>query len=387
MATPVVWYRKKRWWALAGTAAAVCIAVAVGLQPFVTWLVRHQLSKLKGYDVTFDTAHFRPTHLDVALTKLKVVKPQAGGDQHPLLYARRTLIGVRGRELLHGHVVANVNVEHAKVHLIAAKAKQQRQLEEAPDLAKRLEELLPMRADRVQITDSELTFIDRTSPDEPRIWIHDAEGTVENIATRAALSRGQPTIIALASKLQKTGQLSAFITADPLANGIWFSGEARAAGLDVRDFHDLVASKTGVALDQGTLDVFMEFQCKANHIQGGVKPILKNPHVVQAKGGVDNWFKAALADTALELFKGNVNGQKAVATTLPIQGNITQPQAQLWPTVFGVVRNAFVEGVTESYDRLPPPQAGKNESILQQAVESLDKSKQAPKAQPAGKKP
>jgi hypothetical protein len=36
--------------------------------------------------------------------------------------------------------------------------------------------------------------------------------------------------------------------------------------------------------------------------------------------------------------------------------------------------------------RLPPPTAPKKQDVLQQAIESLDKSKAAPRAQPAGKK-
>src|SRR5262249_27295678 len=143
MAAPA-WYRKKRWWALIATIAALVAVAIAAFQPLVAWWVRSQLSTLHGYQVTFDTAHFRPVHLDLALTKLKVVKPGAGGSQHPLLYARRLTVGFRGRELLRGNVVANVNFEHAKVHLIAAKSKPREQLE-APDLAKKLEGLLPMR--------------------------------------------------------------------------------------------------------------------------------------------------------------------------------------------------------------------------------------------------
>jgi hypothetical protein len=386
MAAPVVWHRKKRGWALIASAAALVVIAVIGFQPFVAWEVRRRLAKIHDYDITFGTAHVRPLKLDVEVTKLKIIKPGAGGDKEPVLYVEDVQLGVRKHELLHGHVVMNVNLDGAKVNLIAAKAKPKQQADEVPDLAKQLEALLPARLDRVQVTRSELTFVDRTEPEAPRIWFHDFEGTAENIATRAALARGQPTVIAFATHLQKSGEAAGFITADPLAKGLWFAGEAKATGLDMRDFHDLVSSKTGVALDQGVLDVFMQFECKQNQISGGVKPILKNPHAVQGKGGADNWFKAALADSALQLFQGNVEGERAVATTLPIKGDIRAPDAQLWPTVFGVVRNAFVEGVTESYEQLPPPQSPKKEDVLQQAIESLDKSKAAPKAQPAGKK-
>lgn len=387
MAAPLVWYRKKRWWALIAAAIALVVIAVVAFQPLVTWELRRRFAAIPGYQVTFDASHLRPIKGTLELTRLKAVKPQAGGDKSPFFYAETMEIGLRWHELIHGNIVANIDVDRAKVHLIAAKAKEQRQLEEVPDLARKLEGVLPMRVDRVQAKRSELTFIDRTAPETPRVWLHELEGTAENIATRAALSRGQPTTVAVASRIQQNGELSAYLTADPLAKGLWFAGEARATNLDVRQFYDLIASKSGVALDQGTLDVFTSFECKQNHLTGGVKPILKNPHVVAAKPGVTNWFKAALADTALQIFQGNVEGQRAVGTTIPIEGHVLSPQAQLWPTVLGVLRNSFVEGVTESYDRLPPPQAPKKESLLKQAADALNKKKAAPKAQPPEKQP
>jgi hypothetical protein len=228
----------------------------------------------------------------------------------------------------------------------------------------------------------EFTFIDKTQPEVPKVWLHDIEATVENLSTRAALARGEPTVLALSSKLQKKGELSAYVTADPLAKGLWFSGQVKAVGLDMREFHDVIASRSGLALDQGTLDVFAEFDCRGDRITGGIRPILKNPKVVQAKEGAGNWFKKVIADAAVGILSDRVEGRNAVATTIPIEGKIKKPDVELWPTIFGVMRNAFVTGVTESYERLPPPEAPKKEGLLKQAVDALNKKKAAPKAQP-----
>jgi hypothetical protein len=341
---------------LIAAAVALVVIVLIAFQPLVTWELRRRFARITGYEVTFGTSRLRPLEGTLELTRLEAVKPQAGGEKSPFFSTETMEISLRWHELFHGNIVANVDVDRAKVHLIAAKAKEQRQLEEISDLARKLEGVLPMRVDRVQATRSELTFIDRTTPTRPRLWLHGLEGTAENIATRAALSRGQPTTIAVASRLQQSAELSAYLTAHPLAKGLWFAGEAKVLNLDLGELHDLIASRTGVALDQGRLDVFSEFDCKQNHITGGVKPTLRNPRGVQA-------------------------------TTIHIDEHILNPEAQLWPTVFGVLRNTFTEAVTESYERLPPPQAPKQESPFEPAADALDRNEAAPKAQPPGKQP
>ena len=55
------------------------------------------------------------------------------------------------------------------------------------------------------------------------------------------------------------------------------------------------------------------------------------------------------------MFSDRVPNRNAVATVIPIKGTLTGPDVQLWPSIFGVLRNAFVEGLTSGYAHLPPP--------------------------------
>lgn len=379
----VRWYRKKRWWALILAPFVLFFLLFVAFDPLVEWGTRKVLSKVKGYSITYENAKLQPTRLNYAITKMQVMKGSAGGKKQPLLFLDKAEIGLHWKELLHANVVAKISVDGPKVNLIAAKRKEDQQMNELPDLAKQLNDLMPLRIDRVQVRRGEVTFIDKTQKEVPKVWLHGLEVTVENLATRAALARGEPTVVALSSGLQKKGELSAYITADPLAKGLWFSGQVKAVGLDMNEFHDLLVSRSGFTLEEGTLDLFAEFNCRKNNLTGGVRPILKNPKVKQVEGGVANWFKATFADVALDIFSDRVEGRNAVATTIPIEGNLASgPEVQLWPAIFGVVRNAFVEGVTESFSQLPPPKAEEGQGILKQASEALDKGSQGPKAQP-----
>jgi hypothetical protein len=379
----IPWYRKKRWWALI-VLVAVIATVALGLHPFLVWGTKQAFARVDGYTVTFEDVWLQVTKANLVLTKFKVVKDSAGGHKDPFIFVDRTEINVDWRELLHGHTVSNLKIYGAKVNLISAKAREEQQGDkDLPDLAEQLKKLPDIAINRMEIRKSEIAYQDRTQPEVPRVWLHNADMTLENLHTRAGLGRGQPTIVSLSGTLQKSGALSIYVTADPLAKGLWFSGVLKVEGLDMKQFHDLIASRSGIALEEGTLDVLAEFECRGNKIEGGVRPVLKNPKVVQAKPGIGNWFKKVLADAGVKILSDRVPGRNAVATTVPIKGDVTKPDAQLWPTVLGVIRNAFVEGVSESFEQLPPPEAEKKQPLLQQAAEALNKKKAAPKTQPA----
>jgi hypothetical protein len=89
-----------------------------------------------------------------------------------------------------------------------------------------------------------------------------------------------------------------------------------------------------------------------------------------------------VADISLRLFSDRVPGGTEVATVVPIEGRLDRPEVQLWPTVLGIVRNAFVEGISAGFAHLPPGVAPEKEGVLTQAKHALQKNQGPPKAQP-----
>ena len=294
----------------------------------------------------------------------------------------RVQLGIYGRELLHMHLVATIEVDKPRLNLIAAKAETEQQLDpKIPDLSAKLEKIMPLKVDRVQVREAAMLFTDKTKPEFPNIWIHKVDATLENLATRAALSRGEPTSVALSGTIQDSGELSAFLTADPLAKGLFFAGRASIQNFQLNELSRTMASETGLSVSEGTLDLFAEFDCRAGQLEGGVKPVLKNVKVVQGKKGLGNAVKAVLADAAVKVLSDRVEQRDAVATVIPLRGDINNPEIQLWPAVIGVLRNAFVIGVSESYARLPMAEANPKDGPVKQVIEGLDK-KDTPKAAP-----
>jgi hypothetical protein len=171
------------------------------------------------------------------------------------------------------------------------------------------------------------------------------------------------------------------VSADLFASPLAFSGHFDLVGLRVAELYDFIAPKTKLQTPRGTIDLFAEFKSKGGHIEGGVKPVLKDVDVRPVEPGAWDRFKAWLADLGVKAASDHTE-RHAVATIVPIEGRLANPDVQIWPAILGVVRNAFVEGIAGGFAHLPPPVAPEKKGPLTQAKDALTKAKGPPKAQP-----
>jgi uncharacterized protein YhdP len=354
--------------------AALLVAARLALEPLVARRTHRALEHMHGLWGTFSRVEVSVLHLSYALHDLRIDKVGQGGAREPYLAVKRLESGLYWRELVHGHLVGSLRLDRPKLDILstAGPSPAERQSGKAPaeapvDLGRFLQHFVPFRLDRAEVRDGEVLWVNERVPEKPRLWLHGIEATLENFATRAALARGEPSILAASATLQRTGKVSLFASADPLAKGLTFAGQARLQGLALTELGALLAATSGVTPKKGTLDVNVRFKAVDGHLTGGVRPLLRDPEVQQGKPGLGNKLKAMLADLSLDVLSDRVPGRDAVATTIPIEGDVRDPNTKVWPTVLGVVRNAFVAGLANSFANLPPPKGHENESPKEQA--------------------
>jgi hypothetical protein len=252
---------------------------------------------------------------------------------------------------------------------------------EVIDLAETLRKITPLEVDHIDILDGQLAFVDVSRAERPELWLHELQLSVENLTTRVHMGEGRPVLLTASGTLARSGLLTVFITADPFEKGLTFSGRAAVIGLETSELYRFIQPATKMQMPHGTIDIFVEFDCRNGELTGGVKPVLKKVEIRPTDKNPFTVLKAWAADLALKIFSDRVQDRNAVATVIPIKGTLTGPDVQLWPTIFGVMRNAFVEGLTSGYAYLPPITAPAKQSVPKQAVDSLAGSA-PPKAQP-----
>ncbi|HEY7954502.1 MAG: DUF748 domain-containing protein [Polyangia bacterium] len=380
------WYGKVRWWLLI-IVVVIVVAVRLLLDPIAAHYTKKALAKMDGFRGTFYSVHVSVARLAYNITQLKIIAEPVEKDKEPVAYAKSIDAHLRWRDLLRLRLVAQVKVTDAKSTVLIEpwKSKEEQAISAAKEKAKEkkialhldelLENLIPMRVSRLEIRNGQVLLVDARQRGTPELWVHDLQMTVENLATRKKLEHGLPMVVGLRGILQRSGKVELFLTAAPHAEKITFAGDVRVRDLKLSDLYKFIVAESGLKMPEGTFSLMMAFRCDEGKLSGSVKPILRDVKVRAEDKGLGTKIKSLVARAGLDIFSNRVGGDKTAATLIPIRGNVTDPHAQLWPTVLALVRNAFVVGLGTGMSNLPIPNAPKKEGVLHQARRALSKKK------------
>jgi hypothetical protein len=212
----------------------------------------------------------------------------------------------------------------------------------------------PVTVGRIFVERGTLLFVDRATPDQVLLRVHDFEMTVENFSTRRERSKGLPTLVTARGRIGRNGSLALFVTLDSWTSRLNFSGRAQILGLQLDEVAGLVEQRVGVVPTKGTFSVFMQFSVQDDRLTGGVRPILSNAKVSPEEQGALDHLKAWFVQGALDLLSRDVGGEQRLATVVPLKGSIAQPKAGVWSAVVGVIERAFFQAIDVGYRKLPP---------------------------------
>ena len=363
-----------------GVLVALLVIVRIVLDPLVAHFARRQLNEGEGFRGTFAGLHVSIVPPAITVRRLKVIEHPGGDWDAPVYYFEESRVSVLWRETLRGHLVADAVLRRPKIvmksHEEAAAGKKTKSINE------QLAAMLPLRVDRLEVDGGELLIARGSGQHAPELWLHDAYLVAENLATRKALAEGEPSRMEGRARVQRSGKLTLSFAMDPWAKGLTFNGKAALRGLELAELYAFTADRTDLRATQGSIDLFADLRARGGALSGGVKPVLINVEVKSASKDLGAKLKAALADAAIHLASNTESGERKVATVIPIKGTVSDAHPQMVPTILGVVRNAFVEGLAGSFAELPPPTAEKKQGIVKQALNALKKGHGQPEAQP-----
>ena len=380
---------KRVWFWLLVFFVVLLLAVPLLINPLATYYTRKELNSIPGYKGDFKSVGLSIIPLKYGIEGLMIDKANSK-DKEPMLFAENIEVTLVWRQLIRLQPVGSVKIEKTKIVYRAGEAAAKpvaNKSEEKTDekgqlsLATTLQKIIPVRIDRVEVRDSELSYIDGHGAGAPNMWVNDIELVIENIVTRKNLDNDVPMAITMRAVAAKTAIVKMIATADVLVDPPAFTGQAQLSGLELESLYEWTQAKAGISAS-GTADVFANFNSAKNKLSGDVKVIIRKAKVKPASDKLTDALKAKLANAAITILSDRVEGRDAIATTLPIKGTLDTPDPQIWPTILGVVRNAFVQGLDWGFSDLPTPTSDKKEGALGQAANALDKNQDAPKAQP-----
>jgi len=165
------------------------------------------------------------------------------------------------------------------------------------------------------------------------------------------------------------GSVTATTAFDPLAAEPHFIFRMQLSHVNLPDFNDFLMAYTNADVAKGTLDLELEMQADKGGYSGYAKPFFKDldfkrPSDASRPLGQRIVKKAVSAAAALLR-----NREGKVATTAPFQGTFDKGGVQLWRTIVGLLKNAFIQALKEGFEgKLPPVPAETQQAVQQQTT-------------------
>jgi hypothetical protein len=339
-----------------GLFVALAILLRILLDPIAAHFTRKRLNDPAVIIGDFLRVHVTLFPPGYEVRRLKVIEAQGGDWRHPLFYARLARVTLEWRRLFHAEIDARLHLDEPKIVLTVRPAQAGKVAQPktgVQDVGASLEKLIPVWVNRVETHEGEFLLRDLITPRRPEIWVHHIELAAESLATRKRVGRGRLTTVSARATLGHSGGVTLVASVDRFATEAEFTGDIAIHGWKVAELYDLEEPATKLQTPAGTLDLFAKLKARGGAISGWVKPVLKNFEVRPTEEGFGNRLKAWVADKGLLLLSDRGPEGNSLSIVIPIEGRLDTLDGHLWPTIMGIVRNGFVEGITSGFAHLP----------------------------------
>jgi hypothetical protein len=351
---------RSRWRGFA-KALAIAFVVLLGVRallPFaVGRYVNHVLAGMASYRGEVDGVRLNLWRGSYEIDGLRVF--HRSESREPLVEMRRLDLSIQWSGLLHGRIVAEATCHHPIVYFTAgtpARAGQPgNKTGEDEPWALHLDELVPFELNRFVVRDGEIRYQDvgRTPPVD--FYVTDVYVEAVNIAN----VRGEPGEQVLLAEVEAAGrpygtaECEVRVRFDPLAEPLRLELDAAVRGLELTDLNDYLSSGAGVDAEAGTLDIYAEFATTDGRVEGYVKTLFEDMRLLgtgdirDPGDAVQAVWEAIVAAAAVVLENQPYD---RLATKVPLRGTTQSTSADVWTTVGGLLRNAFLVALGPALD-------------------------------------
>ena len=209
---------------------------------------------------------------------------------------------------------------------------------------------VPVRIDRVRLTDSLLGLIGQAKDRRFRFYLSNADLDVTNLSS--GFRRG-PAKAKLTGSFMGSGAARGYATFRDDRKGPDFDLKVEIENASLPSINDLLQAYGKFDVVKGTFSVYSEVSVHNGRITGYLKPLFKDIDVYSSKQDK----KKPVLKKIWEKIVGGLSHvlenkpREQVATVADLSGTIEDPNTSIWQIIVRLVSNAFVKAILPGFER------------------------------------
>jgi len=341
--------RRKTWYIILGSLLVLLVAFRIALPYILLKFVNRELTRIDGY-------YGHVNDIDVALLRgaytIKDIRLDKTGGKIPVPFFSADIIdlSIEWRAIFQGAIVGEIVVEQPKLNFVKGPTKQTTQTKIDKDWTKVVDTLLPLKLNRLEINNGEIHYLDFHSSPKVDIFAKNVQILAQNLSNAKDQKEVLPST-AEASADVYGGTATVNMKLDPLNNKTTFDANAELKNLNLTNLNDFLKAYGNFDVSKGNLSLYTEAAAKDNKLAGYVKPVVKDLKVLDAKKDDENPIQfvwEAMVSGVAWVFKNHPKDQ--LATKIEFNGNLKDPDTNIWEIIGQVLRNAFIQALYPSLE-------------------------------------
>jgi hypothetical protein len=334
-----LFYRKKKF-LFPIILLIILISLRLYLPVWVKGYVNEILADIPGYYGQVDDIDISLYRGAYVIEGLYLNKVDAQ-TQVPFLDFPKTDISVEWNALFDGAIVAEITMLSPKVIYVMEDQNAESEEENAnvEDWTNALKGIVPLEINNFKVTDGTLALVGLMAEPNIDLQINKLNLSAQNLRNVVETKRVLPSPITATAvsfgggNVKLDGNLNLFKEIPDM--DISLSLEKA----NVTALNDLTSYYAGLDFESGTFELYSEIAIADGYLKGYLKPMLTNTEMI----GKEDGFLETLWEGFTSFFKFILKnkGTNTIATEVPIEGDLNNPQTSVWATIGGIFKNGW----------------------------------------------
>lgn len=199
-------------------------------------------------------------------------------------------------------------------------------------------------------------FISGIFHSDPKVnvYIQELNAVATNLTNSEKISKSLAATLDASGLALKSGRFKLHAEIDPYEKKPTFNLDFELKGLNLVSLNDFLRAYGKFDVHKGTFSVYSEVAASKGRFEGYLKPLLKDVEVVRWKEDIKKkpFFKLVwkvIVGAVKDIFTNPSKDQ--VATKIPFSGKLDNPDVGTWPSIWGLVKNAFIQALMPGLDQ------------------------------------
>jgi hypothetical protein len=330
----------------------VLVALRIALPFLVKAYVNASLNKSHDYSGKIGGVSMKLWRGGYQIENVGIFKKD-GDVKSPLFSARQVDLSIEWRELFHGAIVGEVDMQDPRINIVSGPTPQQTQTGKDESWDKILEGLFPFKLNRFEISDGEVHFKNPYSKPPVDIFSSHIAITATNLSNSRDLAEKLPSGVSARGSIFGDGVMDLEMHLNLLNPTPAFELNCGVTNVNLVTLNNFLRAYGKFDVEHGKFAMFTSVASEKGAYDGYFKVFFDNLNVFawekeRGKNVLEIFWQAVVGSFAT-IFKNHAKDQ--LAAKVPISGTYANSSVGVWTAIGTLLENAFIHALVPKLDK------------------------------------